>query len=228
MAVISSVDLIEAVLALCLLIAALICLFDRHLVRACRAFFAFTLTMALAWLTLGMPWLAAVEGLLGTVLTVACFFYALGIFPSSASKLPRYDHFEPPLTHRVTRIVLALAWCLMVGAAIFLVLPEMAYSPAKHPLVLAGVAVVATAMGAFAWQRHLLRRLLAFNVLGSGVFLLLAGVAGAIPQGQALVIVGLVIAWLGSLLGALVIRKLYQLEGQEALLEDDGREEKAK
>lgn len=215
---IASLDVIDVLLALCLTAAALFCLFDRHLVRACCCFGVFTLSMALAWLTLGAPWLAIVEGFIGALLTVPCFFYALGIFPANSPALPRYDHVKEPLARGMTRTLLALAWCVMVGSVIHFVLPAMVYSPLGHPLLFVGVVIVATAMGAFAWHRHLLRRLLAFNVLGSGVFLLLAGMAGTSVQGQALITIGLVVAWFGSLLSALLIRTLYLREGPAALL----------
>ncbi len=222
---IASVDLIEVVLALCLVTAALFCLFDRHLLRACSFFVAFTLCMALAWLTLAAPWLALMEGIIGALLTTPCFFYALGVFTSASEKLPPRDHFKEPLSRGLMRTLLALAWCLMVGAVVRFIFPAMVYSPTEHPLLLAGVMMVAAAMGAFAWHRHLVRRLLAFNVLGSGVFLVLAGLAGTNPHGQALITTALVVAWLGSLLGALVIRKLYRLEGESALLGSRGLKE---
>ncbi|HSO81422.1 NADH-quinone oxidoreductase subunit K, partial [Thiocapsa sp.] len=47
---------------------------------------------------------------------------------------------------------------------------------------------------------HLLRKILAFNVMGSGVFLVLAGLAGRTPSGipdpvpHAMVITGIVVA----------------------------------
>ena len=62
-----------------------------------------------------------------------------------------------------------------------------------------------------------MRRLMAFNVLGSGVFLMLAGMAGTSPSAQALITVGLLIAWLGSLLGVLLLRQLVHQEGSSAL-----------
>ncbi|WP_246009066.1 NADH-quinone oxidoreductase subunit K [Vreelandella nanhaiensis] len=220
-------DGVEVGLALCMVTAALFCLFDRHLLRACCFFVGFALCMALAWLILEAPWLAGVEGLIGALLTAPCLFYALGSF-SHAAKLPPYDHIREPLSRGVIRTLLALAWCLMVGATVRFIFPEMVYSPTEHPLLLAGIVMIATAMGAFAWHRHLVRRLLAFNVMGSGVFLLLAGLAGTNAQGQALITVGLVVAWLGSLLGALVIRRLYQLEGQIALSGESALKEKGK
>lgn len=225
---IASFDGIEIGLALCMVAAALFCLFDRYLLRASSFFVVFTLCMALGWLMLEAPWLTAVEAVVGGLLTAPCLFYALGSFSPAAVRLPSHDHVKQPLSRGVIRTLLALGWCLMVGATVYFIFPDMAYSPTEHPLLLAGIAMIATAMGAFAWHRHPVRRLLAFNVLGSGVFLLLAGLAGTSVQGQALVTVGLMVAWLGSLLGALVIRRLYQLEGQAALSGEETLKEKGR
>lgn len=225
---IASFDTIETLLALCLTVAALACLFDRQLVRACCFFMAFAVTMTLAWWLLGAPWLAAAELLLGVVLTGLCFFYALGIFsPGTSPRLTR-DSFHEPWSRAVARLVLALGWFVMVGAAIRYVIADMVYSPTEHPLLLAAIVIIACALGAFALHRHLLRRLLAFNILGSGVFMLLAGVAGTSPSAQALITVGLCIAWLGSLLAALLIRQLLSLAGVEVLGHDGEPKEQAK
>lgn len=225
---IASSTLLEGGLALFLCIVALACLFDRHLLRASCLFVGFALLMTLAWWWLGAPWLALAELVLGALLTGASFFYALNVCPSRLKTstgdrhLTCYDNVRVSWHHGLTRALLALAWCLMMGGAIRYVMPAMAYSPAEHPLVLAGVFIAASGMGMFALQRHLLRRLLAFNVLGSGVFLLLAGMAGTAEAVQVLVGVGLTIAWLGSLLGALLIRHLRYSEGEHAL-DDDGK-----
>ncbi|MEA2117184.1 hydrogenase subunit MbhD domain-containing protein [Halovibrio sp. HP20-50] len=221
---IASFDALETLLALGLTVVALACLFDRHLVRACCFFVAFALAMTLAWWQLGAPWLAAVELLLGAVLTGLCFFYALGrFFPGVSSPLER-DSFNEPWTRAFARLLLALAWFVMVGAAIRYVITDMVYSPDEQPLLLAGVMITASALGAFALHRHVLRRLLAFNILGSGVFMLLAGVAGTSATAQALITVGLCIAWLGSMLGALLIRQLLHLEGVDALRDGNPKE----
>lgn len=225
---IASFDALETLLALCLTVAALACLFDRHLVRACCFFMVFAVTMTLAWWLLGAPWLAAAELLLGVVLTGLCFFHALGIFSPDTSPTLTRDNFHEPWARAVARLVLALGWFVMVGAAIRYVIAEMVYSPTEHPLLLAGIIIIACALGAFALHRHLLRRLLAFNILGSGVFMLLAGVAGTSPAAQALITVGLCIAWLGSMLAALLIRQLLHLEGVEVLGHDGEPKKEAK
>lgn len=225
---IASFDAIETLLALCLTVAALACLFDRHLVRASCFFVVFAITMTLAWWLLGAPWLAAAELLLGVVLTGACFFYALGMFPPNASPTLTRDSFHEPWSRAVARLILALGWFVMVGAAIRYVIADMVYSPTEHPLLLAGVVITACALGAFALYHHLLRRLLAFNILGSGVFMLLAGLAGTTGAAQALITVGLSIAWLGTMLAALLIRQLLHLEGVEVLGHNGEPKEAAK
>lgn len=224
---IASFDAIEVLLALFLTGSALVCLFDRHLVRACCFFVAFAIAMSLAWWQLGAPWLAAVELVLGVGLTGPCFFYALGHVSPDASAPLKHDKFGEHRSRVAMRVILAMAWFVMVGAAIRYVIADMVYSPSEHPLLLSGVVIAATALAAFALHRHLLRRLLAFNLLGSAVFMLLAGVAGTSASAQALISVGLLVAWLGSLLGALLIRQLLRLEGVEALGRDGEPKEKA-
>ncbi|MGS2744387.1 hydrogenase subunit MbhD domain-containing protein [Halomonas sp. LS-001] len=217
---VASIDYAESGLALCLVAAALACLFDRHLKRASGLFLLFALLMSLSWWQLGAPWLALAELVLGLVLTGGSFFYALKAFPATVEKAPHYDRSHHRWSHGVARAVLALAWSVMIGGAIRFLLPDMAYSLTEHPLIIAAVIIVATAMGVFALHRHMLRRLMAFNVLGSGVFLLLAGMAGTMPGAQALISVGLTIAWLGTLLGVLLIRQLVLLEGVLSLESD--------
>ncbi len=144
----------------------------------------------------------------------------LKAFPSAHPEAAHYDRVQHGAGHVISRGLLALAWSVMIGAALRYLLPDMVYSLSEHPLMLAAVVMVSAAMGAFALHRHWLRRLVAFNVLGSGVFLLLAGMVGPLPNAQALIGVGLLIAWLGTLLGVLLIRHLLQLEGVSALVDE--------
>ncbi len=214
---IASFDVIQSGLALGLVVVAFACLFDRHLLRASALFVLFALLMSVSWWYLSTPWLALTELVLGVVLTGGSFFYALRAFPSATVAASHVDGSRHALSHRLTRALLALAWCMMIGVAIYYVMPEMTYSFAGYPLILASIVMAATAMGAFALHRHLLRRLLAFNIMGSGIFILLAGMAGTVPGAQLLISVGLTIAWLGTLLGVLLIRHLVVLEGTSAL-----------
>ncbi len=81
-------------------------------------------------------------------------------------------------------------------------------------LGLCGALLVGIGVFAFLWQRHLLRRVLAFNVIGSGIFLYLgaAGARGgaADPVPHALIITGIVVALSASALAvALVLAHLH-------------------
>lgn len=88
------------------------------------------------------------------------------------------------------------------------------------------VGIVLCAMGLFAFivYRHLLRRLLAFNIMGSGCFLLLVGLAqdgrGPDPVPQALVLTGIVVAVASTALALVIFRRWYRVSGEGRLPED--------
>lgn len=86
-------------------------------------------------------------------------------------------------------------------------------------------------IGLFAMLRlsHLLRKLLAFNIMGSGVFLVLVGLpqhqGGVDPVPQALVLTGIVVAIAATALAVVLIRRYYHLSGKTSLeAEPDVRE----
>jgi len=225
---IASFDATETVLALCLTGISLVCLYDRHLVRACCFFVAFALTMTTAWWHFGASWLAVVEFLLGALMTGLSLFYALGLFlPRGASPLIR-DTFVDVWPRKVARVFLVLGWLVMLGAVIRFAIPGLFNAPLEQPLLLAGIMMIASGLGAFALHRHLVRRLLAFNILGSGVFMVLVGVAGPTATAQALISVGLCIAWLGSMLAALLIQQLVYLAGADSMRGDGDLGERAR
>ncbi|MFZ3236023.1 MAG: NADH-quinone oxidoreductase subunit K [Stellaceae bacterium] len=74
-----------------------------------------------------------------------------------------------------------------------------------------------------------LRKILAFNLIGSGVFLLLGVVArrgaaaglGGDPVPQALVITGIVVAFSATALAVTLVLRLLQLTGQATLASDE-------
>lgn len=88
------------------------------------------------------------------------------------------------------------------------------------------VGILLCTMGLFAFivHRHLLRRLLAFNVMGSGCFLLLVGLAqdgrGPDPVPQALVLTGIVVAVASTALALVIFRRWYRVSGEGQLPED--------
>ena len=207
-----------------LVILAGACLVDRHLLRACLAFIAFALLMALAWWRLEAPWLTLAEALLGAVFTGMALLYGLGRLGSERA-LPGMDarrawRWSP------TRGAAALAWLVLAGSAVWILLGDAELAAAtemvRRPLLAAGLAIMALGLWGFAHHRHLIRRLLAFNVLGSGVFLLLVGLAGPVAEVQGLILVGLVVALVGTVLGALLLRRLYNMEGRLSLDAEPG------
>lgn len=72
---------------------------------------------------------------------------------------------------------------------------------------------------------HLLRRILAFNLMGSGAFLVLVGLAQrhdeADPVPQAMVLTGIVVAVASTALALALARRLHALSGRTQLPEVD-------
>jgi multicomponent Na+:H+ antiporter subunit C len=93
-------------------------------------------------------------------------------------------------------------------------------------LLYAWTGVVLCGLGLFGFiaHRHLLRRLLAFNILGSGSFLVLLGLAqdgrGADPVPQALILTGIVVAVASTALALVIFRRWYRVSGHSTLPED--------
>lgn len=205
----------ETLLATALLLLAALSLFERHLVRACSWFVAFGLVAVLAWARLGLMGLALLELMLGAVLTGGCLFYSLGVTPSIRRPRGFFArwHDPVPLTWRLAleRLLPALAVLAMLGIALKALGDDHTGS-----LRLGGLGLLVLGLWAFALHRHLLRRLLAFNVVGTGIFLLLMSLAGpgALPAAHGLVITGLVVALVGTALGALLVRRLEALESR--------------
>jgi multicomponent Na+:H+ antiporter subunit C len=81
---------------------------------------------------------------------------------------------------------------------------------------LAGAALFALGLYALIVRAHLLRKILGFNVMGSGVFLVLVGLAqrdGPDPVPQAMVLTGIVVAVSATALALILMRRLYALTG---------------
>ena len=72
---------------------------------------------------------------------------------------------------------------------------------------------------------HLLRRILAFNVMGSGAFLILVGLAQrndvSDPVPQAMVLTGIVVAVAATALALALVRRLHALTGKLELPTDE-------
>jgi len=89
----------------------------------------------------------------------------------------------------------------------------------------AGVMLLALGLHALVVQTHLLRKILAVNVMGSGVFLVLVGLAqrdgAADPVPQAMVLTGIVVAVSATALALVLMRRLFDLGGATTLDEAD-------
>lgn len=81
-------------------------------------------------------------------------------------------------------------------------------------------------------QPHPLRKILAFNLLGGGVFLFFGVIArrgagagfGGDPVPQALVITGIVVAFSATALGVMLLLRLFAETGRASLPGDDAKE----
>jgi multicomponent Na+:H+ antiporter subunit C len=82
-------------------------------------------------------------------------------------------------------------------------------------------------IGAYIIIAHagLLRRIVGFNILGAGIFLIFGSIAkrgaaaglAADPVPQALVITGIVVAFSATALAVALLRRLFELTGRETL-----------
>jgi multicomponent Na+:H+ antiporter subunit C len=84
---------------------------------------------------------------------------------------------------------------------------------------LAGMALFALALHGFLVRRHLIRRIVALNIMGSGVFLVFLGMAArgdgpADPVPQALVITGIVVAVAATALALALLLRMFGETGQ--------------
>jgi multicomponent Na+:H+ antiporter subunit C len=93
---------------------------------------------------------------------------------------------------------------------------------------LCAAALVGLGLFGLIVQPHPLRKILAFNLIGSGVFLLFGVVArrgaaaglGGDPVPQALVITGLVVAFAATALAVALLLRLFQETGRTTLRSD--------
>ncbi len=97
---------------------------------------------------------------------------------------------------------------------------------------LTGAGLIALGFYGFIVRRALIHRLIAFNVIGSGIFLLFGGAAwlgaGVDPVPQALIITGIVVALALTAFAAALGVRLAQDDGgedEDAKEDDDGEAE---
>ena len=94
---------------------------------------------------------------------------------------------------------------------------------AAELFAIVGAAVVVVGLNALILRRHLLRKILALNVIGSGVFLILAGLGrsegsdSVDPVPQALIITGIVIAIAATALALTLMLSVHRATGRAEL-----------
>jgi multicomponent Na+:H+ antiporter subunit C len=90
----------------------------------------------------------------------------------------------------------------------------------------ASAALIGVSIYGLIAHAHLIRKLVALNMLGSGIFLLLIAVAQRTAAGvpdpvpQAMVLTGIVVAVSATAFGLALVRRLYAATGRTTL--DDG------
>lgn len=93
----------------------------------------------------------------------------------------------------------------------------------------AGIGLLVIGAWALVMRAHLIRKVLAINIMGSGAFLLLAG-AGSMhgdavdPVPQAMVITGIVVAISATALALALVLGIARTTGKPALPEDRERD----
>lgn len=86
-----------------------------------------------------------------------------------------------------------------------------------------GAALFATGVAGLILQTHLLRKIIAFNIMGSGAFLVLVGLGQRDgmpdPVPQAMVLTGIVVAVAATALALALARRLLNMTGRMRLPE---------
>ena len=99
-----------------------------------------------------------------------------------------------------------------------------------HLYPLTGAALVGLGLYGIVTLRHPLRQLLAVNVVGAGIFLILGGLgrgtASTDPFPQALVITGIVVAFSATTLAVALLQRLFELTGEARLDDEPGEAER--
>ena len=98
-----------------------------------------------------------------------------------------------------------------------------------HLYALAGVLLFAVGLYGLLAHAHLVRRIVAFNVIGSGIFLVFGAVAapggpaaGPDPVPHAIVITGIVVAVSATALALTLCRRIHRATGLTSLPDERG------
>ena len=214
---------VDGLLSLALVSAAAAIFWLRDLRLSAGGLVLFGLLMSLVWGRLEARMLVFAEALLGALMTGLLFWYAL-----SCLKLPPVPSAaQAPGIKYALVFPAALAGAGLVGL-LFVATGALRMTPLFGGIyALIGMLLVGIGFFRLAFESHLLRKVLAFNVLGSGVFLLMVNVARnsgtasdeALHASHFLVLVGLLVAVAAGLLTIVLVRMRLALGADPA---DDG------
>lgn len=95
--------------------------------------------------------------------------------------------------------------------------------------MISGLAVFAVCLYGLVVHAHLLRKILALNILGTGVFIVLAGVARRGPEvdpvPQAMALTGIVVAVSATAFALALLRSVHRSSGTTYLPEEESESE---
>lgn len=204
-------DVLDTVIALMIALFAIIVVLMPDFRKTVGLFLGFCILMAVAWVRLRTPLLGAAEICIGALMTGYVLWYALGLLPG----FPEPDTYNlKQLISRPSHLIMPLS-----GVVVFMGLLGIAawpffqdFSWYRYSLYAnAGIPVAGAGLFGLAYHRDLLRRVFAFNVFGSGIFLLIVCFAGttSFPMNVPVFMVtaGLVVAFFASLMVVMLIRR---------------------
>ncbi len=96
--------------------------------------------------------------------------------------------------------------------------------------LLAGIGVFAIGLIALIRDPHLFRKIMAVNVMGTGVFLILLTLAARVPDGapdpisHAMVLTGIVVSVSATAVGLALAKKYHHMTGRTSLPGEGGEE----
>lgn len=196
-------------LAAVVAVSAIMVFLFADLRKAAVLFFVFCVFMAAAWFRLHFFWIGMAEVLIGALMTGFTAWYALGRlpgFPGPDATAMRW--FESPPAGMVLSLLgsLVLMGFLAVSVCHFF----FPFTGFRYEWYAAsGIPVAGAGFFSLSYHRGLLRRLFAFNVLGSGIFLCIAGFSAkralSMDVAYAMVITGLLAAFFASLMVVILI-----------------------
>lgn len=201
----------DIVIAALIIVCAVSVVYLASLRRGVLFFLGFCVLMAVAWVRLGLPTLGAAELAIGALMTGYVLWRALWLLPGLPGPDATLLKTKPFGNHPAGLFISFCGGLLFMGLAGFAALQFLQEFPwTRYDWYGAsGIPVAGAGFFALSYYADLLRRVFAFNVLGSGIFLLIicfagkSGISMAIPV--FMVTMALVVAFFASLLVVILL-----------------------